>query len=158
MSKSVFDFTKEDLDQPLFKLYFKDLKSKVGEGRRFTYENVGVTKELWDKCESIDYKYTENWEENIDDNINEIKAYGFRDLKDFKETYIRCMIFNSIKYSCGREPRTLLEDFTWRHKKAMRFRNDVTEKYINPIEESECSNVLDYYMQFSLSMLFNIGW
>jgi hypothetical protein len=147
MSNSVFDFTKADLDQPLFKLYIKE------DGVGFTYENVGVTKELWDKCETIDYKYTEEWEEYIDD--DKVRSYGFHSLEDFKKTYIRCMIFNSIKYSG--EPSTLLDDFNWRHKKAMRFKKE-NEKYIKSIEESECSNVLDYYMQFSMGMLFSIGW
>jgi len=103
---AIFDYTKDDHDKFISDI-FKNVKS---------YEDVGLTEEQYKKCDEISYKYVEEWNNQISD--DRVIPYGFIDMNDFKNYYIRSKIYNDIiyskKYPAENEDEFILHWFSWK--------------------------------------------
>lgn len=135
----IFNYSHDELDIP-----FKDLYD--GFDGPFDF---GITDDDYQRAEDVDFKYFEEWNETIDDEL--VQSMGFEDIQDFKYVYAIAHIYNNIKSNNGNQ--TMRDMLQFYYNKASRFFPD--EEFDTPPENG---NLLVYLLSFDLKHLFVIGW
>lgn len=140
----MYDYYPEDLDARMCEIFPSiELSTDIGE-----YFGYGITEHEYDKVFDIDYKYFEDWDMIITDEL--VKSQGFENLEDFKTVFVITHIYrNRLLFNGQQTLKEMLNYYYW--KACYNFPYD----QIIPLPDS--GNIAEYLKSYDLKHLFIIG-
>jgi hypothetical protein len=114
-----------------------------------SFEDMGISKSLYQVCELIDTNYHEMWNKHLHMGI--LQYYGFDSIDTFKNIYARCKLYNAIRFN----PQQSIEEYLSWHSTKVRLhfgRKLIIEKQQGRID------ILDFLLSMSIDELMCVGW
>jgi len=110
-----------------------------------SFENVGINRRTYQLCEMIDTSFHDTWEGKVNKSYH--AYYGYDNLEDFKDAYVRAHVYNSLRFAPEKTIRQFVEFYS---RKVNRFFG----------KDMNCNktNLFDFLMAFTLEELFCVGW